>query len=183
MTKKEIKSSKLSKARKKKTSLKLMTPEGYKKLLEEKRKYERKLAEIRRGKAQAYETGGDGWHDNYAFEEIERLEKLYTAHLAEFQRQLRGVRVLTEFELLSNAQKDEINIGSLIKIKCPDGKTRVIKIVGAGESDPKRGEIAYNTPLGKAIMGKRAGETISFMIEGKTIKIQIIELIKPIKGG
>ena len=55
---------------------------GYQKLLEEVEKAERKLKDHRKTRGDSYSSSaGDGWHDNFDFEEMERQERLLNGDL------------------------------------------------------------------------------------------------------
>jgi len=138
------------------------------------KQYEQKLADIQKGKAQAAEVCGDVWHDNPAFEEIERLQKIYASHIAELKNELRKSKVLNEKDFAKSAQSKKISIGSKITIAYLSGETANIQITGSGESNPSKGLIAYDTPLGKALIGKTIGAEVVFFVNEQKIEVKVI---------
>ncbi|MFA6908864.1 MAG: GreA/GreB family elongation factor, partial [Patescibacteria group bacterium] len=48
-----------------------------------------------------------------------------------------------------------------------EGKNVTYTVLGPTETNPEKGIISYQSPLGKALMGRRAGDTVHFE-QGKT---------------
>lgn len=55
-----------------------------------------------------------------------------------------------------------IGLGSRFTVKMKDGATRQFMLVGAAETDPIKGKISNDSPLGNAFLGKSVGDTASF---------------------
>ncbi len=75
-------------------------------------------------------------------------------------------RILELEDLINNAiitdgleKTDSINVGSKIKVKF-DNEERTFEIVGITESDPVHGKISNESPLGKALLGKRKNDQV-----------------------
>jgi transcription elongation factor GreA len=68
-----------------------------------------------------------------------------------------------------------IRIGATVTVEI-DGRVRTYDIVGSQEADPSGGAISYLSPLGKALMGRRAGETIEIEANGRRIEYRIVEV-------
>lgn len=56
---------------------------------------------------------------------------------------------------------DLVGIGSKIKVHSESETEREFIIVGAEEADPQAGKISDQSPIGRALLGKRVGETVS----------------------
>lgn len=70
-----------------------------------------------------------------------------------------------------------IRVGSKIKIKDDTGRVvREYKIVGSQEADPTLGLISNESPLGKAFLGKKAGEIVEIVVPKGIIRYEIIEI-------
>jgi transcription elongation factor GreB len=55
-----------------------------------------------------------------------------------------------------------IFFGAWIEVQDEDGEQARYQIVGEDEIDPKAGRISWRSPLGRALLNKRAGDTIAF---------------------
>lgn len=68
-----------------------------------------------------------------------------------------------------------VRLGATVTLEV-NGKERVYDIVGAQEADPGAGAISYHSPLGAALVGRKAGETVVIDANGKRIAYRIIEV-------
>ena len=57
-------------------------------------------------------------------------------------------------------KKDVVNVGSTVTITYDDGDTEEYKIVGSLEADPFDNKISNESPIGKAIISHKKGETV-----------------------
>lgn len=127
-------------------------------------------------KSNAY-TGavGDGWHDNFEFEEAKREE-------LRIQRQLRDkVEGLSRIVIVDKSENEElIDIDDSVKIKmifAPDDIEEMeIKLVG--DTSHSYDEITLNSPLGKAIYHQTVGSSVSYEVDGNNINVEILSCSK-----
>jgi transcription elongation GreA/GreB family factor len=56
---------------------------------------------------------------------------------------------------------DIVQFGHAVTIVRDDGRHQTFRIVGEDEADPARGSISHVSPLAKALLGKRVGDTVS----------------------
>lgn len=61
---------------------------------------------------------------------------------------------------VSSVKSEKIVFGAKVTLIDEDGNKTVYRIVGADETDMKNGKISYNSPLGKALIGKEKGDTV-----------------------
>jgi transcription elongation factor GreA len=59
---------------------------------------------------------------------------------------------------------DKIVFGATVKLIDEDDKPIVYQIVGQMEADAKKGRISYNSPLGRALIGRKVGEDIEVTV-------------------
>ena len=70
--------------------------------------------------------------------------------------------------------KDVVHVGSTVKVLDLEfNEEMVYKIVGTIESDPDRGYISNESPIGKALMRKKKGETVEIKTPGGSFKVKI----------
>lgn len=83
-------------------------------------------------------------------------------------------RILEIQEILKNAKiirggkKNTVALGATVTLDM-DGKTVNYTLVGPTEADPFSGKISNESPIGKAIFGRKVGDTFDF--NGKKVKI------------
>ncbi len=66
----------------------------------------------------------------------------------------------------------QVQIGSTVVI-ASNGKRRTYQILGSQETNPSLGRISHLSPIGSALMGRRAGETVTVKIQDKEIAYRI----------
>lgn len=64
------------------------------------------------------------------------------------------------------ADPQEIRFGARVTLQGEDGQARTIQIVGVDEADPAAGSIAFVAPLARALLGHRAGDTVTVRSPG-----------------
>lgn len=73
--------------------------------------------------------------------------------------------------IISAKKSDTVNIGSVVSIDM-DGKKFTYTIVGPVEANPLEGKISHESPIGKALLDRKNGETFDF--NNKKVKIESI---------
>lgn len=68
---------------------------------------------------------------------------------------------LEHCEIIDNKDKNVANVGSTIIVEYGPDDEEEYKIVGSLEADPFNNKISNESPIGKAVIGHKAGETIS----------------------
>jgi transcription elongation GreA/GreB family factor len=61
---------------------------------------------------------------------------------------------------------DAVSVGARVHVKDQNGKNVVYTLWGPPDVDVEHGIINYLTPLGKALMGSRPGQTVTFEVDG-----------------
>ena len=68
------------------------------------------------------------------------------------------------------------DIGSHVVIETAEKKRLEYSLVGGFESEPSKGKISLFSPLGKALKGKRIGDTVYVITPSGEIKYSVIEI-------
>jgi transcription elongation factor GreA len=66
--------------------------------------------------------------------------------------------------------------GSTIEVEDDDGERITYYLVGAVEADPGSGRISVESPVGRALVGKRKGDAVSVMVPAGTIGLKVLEV-------
>lgn len=76
-----------------------------------------------------------------------------------------------------NTDKDEVSLGRTVKfIELPDGEEEEYTIVGSAEADPFSGKISNDSPIAKAIIGKRIDDEVIISTTGGDMQVKIISV-------
>lgn len=79
--------------------------------------------------------------------------------------------------IIEEGDSSEVRIGSTVEIKyIDDDDTDEYEIVGSTEADPFENKISNESPIAKAILGKKAGETVSVESPNGSYDVKIISI-------
>ncbi len=71
---------------------------------------------------------------------------------------------------------DAIQVGTKVTIKEGNFDAETFTIVGAAEANPREGKISNESPIGKAILGHKIGDTVKVETPGGTYNVKIIKV-------
>jgi transcription elongation factor GreA len=151
----------------------ILTPEGYEKL---KAEIEHLSTEKRREVAERIRIArqfGD-IAENAEYDDAKNDQMLLEHRIARLEEQLRNARVIEKKEISS----DVVSIGSVVRLRDVDAKQTVeYYIVGSAEANPSENKLSNESPVGKAIMGHKKGETVEVTTpRGARLKYKILEI-------
>jgi len=89
------------------------------------------------------------------------------------QRRLDLVTVVVPAEQTDNSR---IYFGATVTLEDEEGEERVYQIVGADEVDAKGGLISVDSPIGRALLGKRRGDAIVVQRPRGEIELSILKI-------
>lgn len=146
-----------------------ISPEGLEKL-------KRELADLktvkRREIAERLESAkalGD-LAENAEYQEAKEAESLNEARIQEMQEILRDIVVIQK-----PIDSKNVQIGSTIEVTSSHGN-ETFTIVGSEEADPLAGRISNESPLGRAFLGRAAGESVSTKTPGGNDTYKILKI-------
>lgn len=71
-----------------------------------------------------------------------------------------------------------ITIGRMVEIQnLGDNSTKVIHLVGATEADPVKGKVSIESPLGKAILNSKIGDTINVDLQNGSVSYKTLKFV------
>lgn len=93
--------------------------------------------------------------ENGAYIYGKRRLRAIDGRLRYLRRKIDEVTVVDLGEML---QFDHVRFGALVTLEDDDGGERIYRLVDKEESDPSRGRISVQSPVGRALMGKTVGD-------------------------
>ena len=100
-----------------------------------------------------------------AREEQDRLE----TRISEVNHILKNVQTIKKPK-----NNGEVKLGSTVKLK--DGVTQTFQVVGTIEADPLNGKVSDESPIGKALLGKKVGDKLELKTPTETAIYKIISI-------
>ncbi len=150
----------------------LLTREGYEKLRQEidylSTAKRREVAERIRV---AREFGDIA--ENAEYDDAKNEQALLEQRIAKLEERLLSARVIEADEVTT----DVVSIGSLVRLRDVDAnKTFEYHIVGSAEADPDANKLSNESPVGKAIIGRKKGETVEVTAPRGSLKFKILDI-------
>lgn len=88
--------------------------------------------------------------------------------LSDIDRRMRHLdHLLKHANVVELSQIDTVDIGCTVLVQS-EGREQSFSIVGSFESNPSEGTISHKSPIGSALLGKRAGETVTVVVPNGT---------------
>ncbi len=85
--------------------------------------------------------------------------------------------ILASVELIKKPKGDsKVQLGSSVKLKNTAGKTKEFKVVGTVEADPLIGKISDESPIGKAMLGKKLHDDVEIITPAEKTVYKIVEI-------
>ena len=84
------------------------------------------------------------------------------------EQMIKNAQVIDE-----KARHDLVEVGSKVTVEA-DGHKEQYVIVGSAEAAPSDGKISNESPVGRALMGHRPGETVKMSVPAGTIEMKIL---------
>ena len=150
----------------------VLTPEGYEKLKQEidylSNDKRREVADRIRV---AREFGDIA--ENAEYDDAKNEQALLEHRIATLEDRLRAARVISKGDVTT----DVVSVGSHVKLRDVNAKkTYEYDIVGSAEANPADNKLSNESPVGKAILGKKKGETVEVAAPRGALTFKILDI-------
>lgn len=113
--------------------------------------------------------------ENSEYDEAKNEQAFIEGRIATIEAMLRNAQVIDEEDIAI----DKVSVGCTVKVYDEDFKEEAeYTIVGSTEADPMNNKISDESPIGKALLGKRVGDTVSVEVPAGIIKLKVLEIHK-----
>ncbi|RKQ85612.1 transcription elongation factor GreA [Brockia lithotrophica] len=148
-----------------------LTPEGYRKLEEEleflKNVKRKEIAE----KIKIAISYGD-LSENSEYEEAKNEQAFIEGRILELEKMLRNARIIE-----NGGDFNVIHVGSTVLVRDLEfDEVLEFTIVGSAEADPSEHRISNESPVGRALLGRRPGEIVEVSAPAGVIRYEILEI-------
>jgi len=149
-----------------------LTKEGFQKLQDELdflRKVKRQEVANRLHEAM---EGGE-LIENAEYEAAKNEQAFVEGRIQELDALLASAKIIED-----NGKKksDSVQLGSKVSIKEGNFDPETFTIVGVAEANPREGKISNESPIGKAILGHKAGDSVKVETPGGTYTVKILKI-------
>jgi len=105
--------------------------------------------------------------ENAEYEDAKQEQSFLEGRIATLEGQLKNAEVIA-----ATNGRDRVSIGSKVVITGADGE-ETFTIVGSAEASPREGRISNESPVGRALMGKRVGDMVQVSAPRGVMKITV----------
>ena len=108
--------------------------------------------------------------DNAAYEDAKDEQARLEGRIIELEQ------LLAKAKLIDRVQSEVATIGSVIHLRTSDDRSCNYTIVGAFEADPRSGRISNESPVGRALLGHKEGDSIIVATPGGVKEYTILNI-------
>jgi transcription elongation factor GreA len=108
--------------------------------------------------------------DNAAYEEAKNEQARLEGRIYELEQ------LLAKAKVISRVQTEIVSLGSIVHVRTVEGRECHYTIVGAFEANPSAGRISNESPVGKALLGHRAGDEVIIATPGGVKQYTILSI-------
>ena len=154
-----------------------LTPEGAAKLREELEQLTTvKRTELSKRLREAIQMGDLSENADYIMAKEDQA--FLEGRILELQQVLRNAQIINNED---SARQDAVQVGATVTVQEPGEEAEIYTIVGAKEADPRGRKISNESPIGRALLGRRVGEVIKADTPGGTLVLKIVKVDYPQK--
>jgi transcription elongation factor GreA len=108
--------------------------------------------------------------DNAAYDEAKNEQARLESRIIELEH------LVAKAKLISKVRTDEITLGSVVYLSTSEGRDYCYTIVGAFEARPAAGRISNESPVGKALLGHKPGDSIMVSTPGGVKEYTVLSI-------
>ena len=116
--------------------------------------------------------------ENSEYDEAKTEQGKLYSRIAEYKDLIEHAEIVDNVD--HNLPKDAVTLGSVVMVKDLDEDFEdKYEIVGSQEANPREGRISDDSPVGKGLIGHRAGDTVTIPVPAGEIRIEVISVENP----
>ena len=108
--------------------------------------------------------------ENSEYEDAKNQQAFVEGRIAELEERIRNAVII------ANPKGKIVSLGSVGTIKDQNGETLEYTIVGSAEADPFEDKISNESPVGKALIGKKAKDKVTVQAPEQVLEYEIVKV-------
>jgi transcription elongation factor GreA len=108
--------------------------------------------------------------ENAEYEDAKNEQAFVEGRIQQLEVMIKSATLIDE-----HPANDHVQIGSTVTVKGPDGSQK-FTIVGSTEARPTEGRISNESPVGRALLGRKKGETITVQVPAGDLAYRIVSI-------
>ena len=152
----------------------LLTYEGLKKL-EEEVEYLKTVKRKEIAERIKVALGFGDLSENSEYDEAKNEQAQVEMRIIDLENKLRNVKIIDEDEI----ETKTVQVGNVVQVLDVEFDEKVeYKIVGSTEADLAENKISNESPIGKALLGRKKNELVDVETPGGTVQFKILKITK-----
>lgn len=112
--------------------------------------------------------------ENSEYDDAKNQQSFVEGRIKELEQQIRTAEIIDSSK---KRRKNRVDVGMTVIIEdLEDHTEESVQIVGSTESDPFEGKISNESPVGRALMGAKAGDIVEAEAPTGVVKYKIIKI-------
>ena len=113
--------------------------------------------------------------ENSEYDEAKNEQAQVEMRIAELENKLRNVKIIDEDEI----ETKTVQVGNVVQVLDIEYDEKLeYKIVGSTEADLAENKISNESPIGKALLGKKKNEEVDVETPGGIVKLKVLKITK-----
>ena len=108
--------------------------------------------------------------ENAEYEDAKNEQAFVEGRIQTLEALIKNATIIDEHH-----STDHVQIGSTVELDGSDG-AEVFTIVGSAEANPREGRISNESPVGRALLGKRRGEKVLVRVPAGDFSYKIVNI-------
>ena len=152
----------------------LLTYEGLKKL-EEEVEYLKTVKRREIAERIKVALGFGDLSENSEYDEAKNEQAQVEMRIAELENKLRNVKIIDEDDI----ETKTVQVGNIVQVLDVEYDEKVeYKIVGSTEADISENKISNESPIGKALLGRKKNDVVDVETPGGIVKLKVLKITK-----
>ena len=112
--------------------------------------------------------------ENSEYDDAKNEQAMLEKQISDLEEQLRNARIIDA----KSVDTDVVSVGATVHVKDQKtDKSTKFRIVGSAEADPSESKLSNESPVGKALLGHKRGETVTVPVpRGPARKLKITKI-------
>ena len=150
----------------------VLTPEGYRRLKDEISYLSTKRRDEVADRIRDSRQFGD-ISENAEYDDAKNEQAMLEQRIAGLEEKLRSAKVIEA----SDVKTETVGVGTRVTLQnVQNGEMIQYYIVGSAEADPSERRLSNESPVGRAIIGRRPGDVVNVVVPKGTTKLKIITI-------
>lgn len=113
-----------------------------------------------------------GVENNAEYDQAKAEQAFVEGRILTLETMLKNVEIIKP-----SSRRNRVGLGCGVLLQNQDGKIEQYTIVGKAEANPIEGKISNESLVGKALLGKKAGDTVKVGTPAGLLKLSVLEII------